>query len=128
MQILLVDDNASVRALARVYAEQEAACEVYEAGDGFAAMALAGEQAFDLAIVDFHMPGIDGLETTRQLLELQPELRVVAWTSVLDPAVEQAFLDAGAICHVPKTDTQELRRVIRERSRASTPPPASAAA
>ncbi|MCW2990002.1 MAG: DNA-binding response regulator [Solirubrobacterales bacterium] len=124
MRILIVDDNPSVRALARVYAEQEAACEVAEAGDGAEALRLAREESFDLVIVDFHMPGLDGLETTRALLELAPGTAVVAWTSVLDPAVEQAFVEAGALCHVPKTDTERLRRVIRERSRATMANPA----
>lgn len=125
MRILIVDDNASVRALARVYAEQETACEVVEAADGPDALREAREKGFDLAIVDFHMPEMNGLETTRELLEIDPGLRVVAWTSVLDPAVERQFLEAGAVCHVPKTDTGALRRLIRERSAATTQPPAS---
>lgn len=128
MRILLVDDNAHVRALARVYAEQEAACEIVEVADGLSALREARDGSFDLAIVDFHMPGIDGLETVRRLLAQQPGLAVVAWTSVLNPAVERAFVDAGALAHVAKTDTDTLRRIIRERSRATTPPPASAAA
>jgi putative two-component system response regulator len=128
MRILLVDDNDHVRALARVYAEQETACEVVEVPDGLSALREARDRDFDLAIVDFHMPGIDGLETARRLIAHQPDLPVVAWTSVLDPAIERAFVEAGAAQHVAKTDTDGLRRVIRERSRATTPPPASAAA
>lgn len=128
MRILITDDNPSVRALARVYAEQEAACEVVEAADGLEALVLARKARFDLAVLDFHMPGMDGVETTRALLAHDPDLFVIAWTSVLDPASERAFLAAGARCHVPKTDTEMLRRVIRERSRATTAPSASAAA
>lgn len=128
MRILIVDDNASVRALARVYAEQEAVCEVVEAADGLGAIMLARKQAFDLAIVDFHMPEMNGLETAGELLALDPDLFVVAWTSVLDPALEQAFLEIGARCHVPKTDTARLRRLICERARATTARPASPAA
>lgn len=128
MRILIVDDNTHVRMLACVYAQQEAACEVVEAPDGLSALRAARDEPFDLAIVDFHMPGLDGLETTRRLLAEAPATAVVAWTSVLDPAVERAFLEAGALCHVAKTDTDALRRIIRERSRATTQPPASAAA
>ena len=127
MRILIVDDNASVRALARVYAEQEAACDVVEAGDGPDALALADAEAFDLAIVDFHMPEMNGLELTRRLLELDDELEIIAWTSVLDPAIERQFIELGARCHIPKTDTGMLRRAIRGRSQATTSPPARAA-
>jgi hypothetical protein len=42
------------------------------------------------------------------LLAIQPGLPVVAWTSVLDPAVETAFVAAGAVRHIAKTDTAEL--------------------
>lgn len=128
MRVLIVDDNASVRALARVYAEAEGATEVVEAQDGFVALRQAADAAFDLAIVDFHMPGMNGLEVTRGLLAHAPATEVVAWTSMLDPACERAFLEAGARAHVPKTDTDLLRRVIGERCRATTAPRASAAA
>lgn len=128
MRILIVDDSPHVRALARIYCAQEAAAEVVEAPDGPAALRAAAACPFDLAIVDFHMPGLDGLATTRRLLAQCPDTAVVAWTSVLDPAVEQAFVEAGALCHVAKTDTDGLRRVIRERCAAPTGPPHAAAA
>ena len=128
MRVLLVDDNDLVRALARVYAEQAGATEIVDVRDGGAAMVAAGTVGFDLVVVDFHMPGMDGLELTRRLLAQQPGLSVVAWTSVLDPATERAFLEAGAIAHVPKTDTARLCEVIRARRPGTTESPAAAAA
>lgn len=128
MRILIVDDHAPVRALARVYAEQAGAREVVEAPDGFEALRLSRAERYDLAIVDYHMPGLDGLETTRALLAHDPALAVVAWTSVIDCEIEQAFLDAGALCHVPKTDTDALSRIIRERLTPSTAHRAASAA
>jgi two-component system invasion response regulator UvrY len=128
MRILIVDDNAHLRALARVYAEQAGATEIVDVPDGGAALIAAGAVPFDVAVLDFHMPGPDGLQVTRELLAIQPGLAVVAWTSVLDPAVERAFLEAGAIAHVPKMDTAGLCRVIRERCPATMEPPAAAAA
>ena len=128
MRILIVDDNAPVRALARVYAEQAGAREVVEAADGFEALRAARAERFDLVVVDYHMPGLDGLETTRALLAHDPGMAVVAWTSIIDWEVEQAFLEAGALCHVPKTDTDALSALIRERLTPSTGPRAESAA
>lgn len=128
MRILIVDDNAAVRALARVYAEEAGAAEIVDVGDAGAALVAARAVAFDLVLVDFHMPGMTGLELTRRLLAEHPDLTIVAWTSVLDPAVEHAFVEAGAIEHVPKTDTGRLGEIIRARRPGSTGPPAAAAA
>lgn len=128
MRVLIIDDNHPIRALARVYAEQAGAAEIVDVPDGEAALIAARAVGFDLAVVDFHMPGMDGLELTRRLLAEQPDLAVVAWTSMLDPASERAFLEAGAVEHVPKMDTQRLCEVIRARRPGSTEPPASAAA
>lgn len=128
MRILIVDDNATVRALARVYAEQAGATEIVDVSDGGAALVAARVVGFDLAVVDFHMPGMDGLELTRRLLAEQPDLGVVAWTSVLDPAIEHAFVEAGALEHVPKMDTERLGAIIRARRPGSTGSPAAAAA
>lgn len=128
MRVLIVDDDPDIRALARVYAEQAGATEIADVADGGAALIAARAVPFDLVVIDFHMAGLDGLETTRRLLELRPGMAVVAWTSILDPACERAFTEAGAIAHVPKTDTAGLCHLIRERRRAPTPPPSAAAA
>ena len=128
MRVLIIDDNDHVRALARVYAEQAGAREIVDVRDGPAAVIAASAVGFDLALVDFHMPGMDGLEVTRQLLAAQPELAVVAWTSVLDPQTERAFLEVGAVEHVPKMDTARLCEVIRARRPGTTGSPVVAAA
>jgi len=127
MRVLIVDDNAPVRALARVYAEQEGAVEVVEAADGAEAVRAALDADFGLVVIDYHMPVLDGLEATRAILARRPGTAIVAWTSIIDSGIEQAFVEAGALCHVPKTDTDALRRIIRERSAGSTAQPGSVA-
>jgi CheY-like chemotaxis protein len=128
MRVLIVDDNDHVRALARVYAEQAGATEIVDVTNGGAALAAVDAVPFDLVVVDFHMPVLDGLQTTRGILERRPGTPVIAWTSTLDPACERAFLEAGAIAHVPKTDTSRLCEVIRARRPGSTEPPVATAA
>lgn len=128
MRVLLVDDHSDVRALARCYVLGEVDAEIVEATNGADAVEAVRRDAFDLVVVDFHMPGMDGLETTRRILRERPETPVVAWTSVIDQGIESRFVEAGALRHIPKTETGMLRTVIRERCSASTEPPASAAA
>ena len=128
MRVLIIDDNDHVRALARVYAELAGATEVVDVTNGGAAIIALEAVPFDLVLVDFHMPGMDGLETTRQMLARRPATRIVAWTSVLDPAIERAFVEAGAYTHIPKTDTEALLALIRELRPATTEPQAAAAA
>ena len=105
----------------RTYAEVAGCSDTTECADGESALAAAASQRFDAAILDFHMPGIDGLETLRGLLAQQPSMTVVAWTSVLDPAIEAAFVEAGALCHIPKTDTVGLRAQLERLCAAQAP-------
>jgi len=69
IRVVLVDDQQLVRAgLAMVVAAQEDMVVVGEAADGAAAVTLVGETACDVVLMDVRMPGMDGLEATRQIL------------------------------------------------------------
>lgn len=82
-QILLVDDQAINRTVASTLL-QHAGHEVTTAADGWAALELADAQRFDLILMDIHMPGLDGLETTRrirQASELNHDIPIIALTA-----------------------------------------------
>jgi len=66
LKVLVVDDNAVNRLVARRLLEA-AECRVTEATDGAGAVTAATGEAFDLILMDLHMPVLDGLEATRQL-------------------------------------------------------------
>lgn len=67
--VLLVDDHALVRKGVRGFLEtQPDILVVAEAATGQEAVRLASEYAPDVALMDLLMPGMDGVETTRQLL------------------------------------------------------------
>ncbi len=64
--VLVVDDDPHIRQLL-VFALQKAGLDTIEAGDGEAALALAGSHAPALVILDINMPRLDGLEVCRRL-------------------------------------------------------------
>ena len=97
IRILLVDDQALLRVGFRMVLEAEDDFSVVaEAVDGAQAIALAASMRPQVILMDVRMPGIDGIEATRQIMAAQPETRIIILTTFdLD---EYAFggLRAGA--------------------------------
>jgi DNA-binding NarL/FixJ family response regulator len=104
-RVLIVDDQALVRAGFRMMLDAQDAIEVVgEAGDGDGALQLARRFRPDVVLMDIRMPGMDGLEATRRLLEgssggpgwqTRPPRVVILTTFDLDEYV-YAALQAGA--------------------------------
>ena len=65
VQILLVDDNQHMRAIASAILASAGASKIREVSDGAQALQALREQHFDLAIVDFNMAPLDGVDFTR---------------------------------------------------------------
>ncbi len=102
-RVIIVDDDLFVRtALARLLSASSAIDVVgsYESGPD-AITAAIGETP-EIALVDISMPNMDGVETTRRLLEAVPEIRVLALTSLADARSASAMLAAGAVGFLAK--------------------------
>ena len=96
-RVLVVDDQALVRGGFRMILDSQPDIEVVgEAADGHAALALCRSLDPDVVLMDIRMPGMDGLEATRQLLSASQVPRVLMLTTFdLDEYVYDA-LRAGA--------------------------------
>ena len=80
--VLIVDDETIVREGLRAIIEVEADMEVVgEARDGIEALTAARELHPAVALVDVQMPRMDGVESTRRLVELSPAPRVIVLTT-----------------------------------------------
>lgn len=94
-KILIIDDEASLReTLGRIL--QRAGCEIEAAADGQQALRLIQDQPFNLAYLDLHLPGMDGIQILKEIRQHQPRLPVIMLTGfgTLQSAVEALRLGA----------------------------------
>lgn len=115
VRVLVVDDTDHVRSMLVDMLRLDGFDVVGAAASGEEALQLAAELDPQVVIMDLRMPGIDGLEATRQLRSARPDQPVVLYTAYLDPAVEQAARDAGAALCLGKIEG--LPRLERELAR-----------
>lgn len=119
IKVLLVDDHEMVRiGLAAVLGTEEGIEVVGEAGSGEEGIRLASEYRPDVVLMDLVMDGMDGIETTRQLLKLYPECKVIVLTSYLDDEKMYPVIEAGAFSYLLKTSrANEIADAIRAAAR-----------
>ncbi|WP_268255960.1 response regulator transcription factor [Streptomyces mashuensis] len=108
VRVLIADDQPMVRMGLALILRTAAGIEVVgEAGDGAAAVRLAGDLRPDVVLMDIRMPVMDGVEATRRLAAEQPGCRVLALSTFdMDEYVVDA-LRAGACGFLPKDVTAE---------------------
>jgi len=94
-RILIVDDDQSVQDVLTDMLESEG-YETVAVGDADAAVRQAKARECDIAFIDIHMPGHDGLETLRMLRKVLPDARCVMITGLQDEFREEACLREGA--------------------------------
>jgi NarL family two-component system response regulator LiaR len=101
--ILLVDDHAVVRRGVRSFLELQKDLEIVgEAETGEEAITLAQEKIPDVVLMDLVLPGMNGVEATRQIKRLSPRSQVIVLTSFHDDENIFPALRAGAISYVLK--------------------------
>jgi DNA-binding NarL/FixJ family response regulator len=97
IRVVLADDQPLVRAALRmVITEAEGMEVVGEARDGAEAVALAAELRPDVVVMDIRMPGTDGIEATRQIVERLDGTHVIVLTTFDDDDYVYGALRAGA--------------------------------
>jgi DNA-binding NarL/FixJ family response regulator len=113
IRVLLVDDHDLFRTGLRTLLEEQDVRIVGEASAGNEAVRLVREIAPDVVVMDLNMPGITGVEATRQITAIAPLTRVLVLTiSDQDGDVMDAIL-AGACGYLLKDSSiQELMRGI----------------
>jgi DNA-binding NarL/FixJ family response regulator len=108
-KILIADDHEVVRAgLRAVLSERPDWQIVAEAADGMEAVAQALKTAPDVAIVDYSLPVLNGLEVTRQIRQRTPSTSVLIFTMHDNNSLIHDLLQAGALGYLLKSDAKRL--------------------
>ena len=114
MRILIADDHGIVRQGLRALLEEEDGIEIVgEAENGSEVVELAAKLRPDVIIIDVSMPGVNGIEATRLIIEKMPSARIVALSTYSKRSFVAEMLKAGALGYVLKSYLfDELTRAI----------------
>ena len=103
MRVILVDDHEIMREGMCALLKRRPEVEVIgQAADGRAAVDMARKLRPDVVIMDIGMPNLDGIEATRQMLDENPNLRVMALSTHSDGAIVAKMIKAGATGYMLK--------------------------
>jgi len=115
IRVMTVDDHEIVRSGIKftliAFEDLEL---VGEASSGSEALQMLNEVNPDVVLMDMHMIGMDGVETTRSMLKQSPSVKVVALTSFYDQDLVRRAIQAGAVSYLVKgLSADELANSIR---------------
>ena len=114
IKVLVVDDHDLVRSgIARLLSDTKDIQVVGEAASGEEAVQMVRSLNPDVVLMDIRMPGIGGLEATRKVVRLDPDIKVIAVTACDDDPYANRLLQAGAAGYMTKgAEAEEMVRAI----------------
>jgi two-component system, NarL family, response regulator NreC len=108
VRVLLVDDHEIVREGVRAMIERQADWEICgEASTGREAVTLAEKLKPDVVVMDVGMPELNGLEATRQIKRLLPEVEVLIFTANETEEIVRQVFQAGARGYLLKSEANK---------------------
>jgi DNA-binding NarL/FixJ family response regulator len=120
MKVLIVDDSAVVRRSVRTLFESDPSFEVCgEAENGREAIERVGELHPELVIMDLSMPVLNGLDATRGIRRIKPQVPVILFSGFSDLLKEEEAYSVGISALVPKSHPSTLIDVAHSLLRGS---------
>jgi CheY-like chemotaxis protein len=102
-RVLVVDDSATMRSIVRkLLSASRFRLEIAEAEDGIQALKQIGTGRFDFVVLDYNMPGLNGVETLSEIKRQHPRVGVVIMSSAQDEGVAERARAAGAAAFLKK--------------------------
>jgi DNA-binding NarL/FixJ family response regulator len=104
VRVLIVDDQEPFRLAARMVVEATDGFEVVgEAESGEASVQLARDLDPDLVLMDVNLPGINGLDATRQILETSDRVVILLLSTYEEAEYAPRAAECGAAAYIPKS-------------------------
>jgi DNA-binding NarL/FixJ family response regulator len=111
IRVMLVEDNDVFRQALILLLELQEGIDVVEAvSEGTAAVGACRQHRPDVVVMDFRLPGMDGVETTIALADACPDVAVVCLTASASPRELDALRAAGAVDCLRKDE--ELETIV----------------
>lgn len=122
IRVALIDDHAHIHELVTLaLASQEDIQLVGRGMDGKEAILLCQSLMPDMVLMDVVMPKMDGVEATRHIRELFPQIKIVVLSSYHDDDSVRTMMDAGAVGYLLKSAiAQDLASMVRSIYRGSS--------
>jgi DNA-binding NarL/FixJ family response regulator len=102
IRILVADDNEFMRQCVRLLLTRDGCEVIATAADGAELVTCAAMHPHDLIITDIHMPGMNGLQATREILRRHAGARIILLTSDDDYETARTGFEIGAMGYVVK--------------------------
>jgi len=117
IRVLLAEDHQLVRDGLRAILQREGMETVGDVADGLAAVAAAAEVKPDIAILDYNMPGLNGIDSARRIMDVSERTVCILLTMYTETQYVLGALRAGVLGYVVKTqaatDLLQAIQVVR---------------
>jgi CheY-like chemotaxis protein len=115
VKVLIVDDTDHVRAMLVDMLQLDGFLVVGEAASGPEAVTMATDADPDVIVMDYKMPGTDGLTAAREIRARRPDQAIILYTAYLDPLLQRQAREVGVALCVGKVEgLTQLERFINE--------------
>ena len=106
--VLVVDDHPMFAQAIELLIQREDGLEILgSVGSAEEALEWISRRQPDVVLMDIDLPGMDGIEATRRIRSVHPDIQVVAVTGFHEHDVIAAVIEAGACGYVPKTEAPD---------------------
>lgn len=114
IKVLLVDDTAFVRKSIKLALDNQPEIQVVgECKDGTEVIPFLRHLKPDVILMDYRMPILNGIETTKLVKDLFPEIKVIGFSCNDDIIIKEAFFENGAVGFLSKYETDHEVLVLK---------------